>query len=57
MSITDLAALVEKRVMEKEPMSIIEKQVQALIDLVRSVEGYVPARERSREASAGETQS
>jgi PAS domain S-box-containing protein len=45
--ITDLAAEAEQRVRESESLERIRDDVDALVRLIRSVEGYDPSRERA----------
>jgi HPt (histidine-containing phosphotransfer) domain-containing protein len=50
--ITEAAAEAERRVKEHEPLAAVTQGVAALVQLVRRVEGYQPAKERQpREVS------
>jgi len=48
--ITEAAATAEKCVKAQEVTEAIAAEVNSLIRLIRSVEGYVPSREKSRGA-------
>ena len=53
--VTEAAAEAERRVKEHEPLAAIRQGVAALVQLVRRVEGYQPAKERQpREAARGD---
>ena len=45
MPVTEAAGRVESAVLDAEPLEAITAEVQALIELIRRVEGYEPAKE------------
>jgi CheY-like chemotaxis protein len=56
MPITDLATHAERQIVEGQPLDIIEKQVESLIELIRGVKGYDPTLENRPEPAERGTQ-
>ena len=56
-SISDLAARAERRIREEAALEAVRTEVNALIELVRTVDGYDRSKESApKEAAAGEAE-